>query len=158
MLRGSWTFAVFCMRHLPRQGFENPNKSVLRPGSPVTQTGGTQACVKIWAEAKDIRTRCAINVFCSWAWSSLRMLSYGSSHPSYALAAEQVSWIQQCGQHAGRTWALDHLWPCSFSTEVPKYWNWGICTGNLVVQMLHGEPMDQHIGVFFGISSAMSLP
>lgn len=110
---------------------------------------------KIWAEAKDIRTCCAINVFYSWAQSSLRMLCYGSLHPSYALAVDKLNPTMQvvCRQE----WALDHLWPCSFSTEVPKYWNWGICTGNLAVQTLHGKPMGQCITVFFYISSATGL-
>lgn len=51
-LGGSWALTAFCTQQLPRQGFKTPNKSMLRPGSPGTQTGGTQACSKNLSRSK----------------------------------------------------------------------------------------------------------
>lgn len=109
--------SAFCTQQVPKQDLENPNKSMVSRSNV----------------QKDILHH---KYFYSWAQCSLRMLPYGSSHPRYALALDKLNQTIATWAACRQEWGLDHLWLCSFSTEVPKYWNWGVCTGNVVVQML----------------------
>lgn len=140
-LGGAWGLVFptsFCTQQLRKPDYENPNISMVSRSNVQKDMLGHKS-------------------FYSWAQSSLGLLSYRSSHPRYALAVDKLNQTTPMRAACRQEWGLDHLWLCSFSTEVTKYWNWGICTGNLVLQMLHGEPLGNCINFFFYISSVMDL-